>query len=120
MKSKWIEYQGKQIFHIDLSGFQSDVDAFEQELREASAITVSQPENSVLVLSDLRDTVISTQILMLTTESSSKTTKYVRKTAIVGIERVRRYFMDTISALTGQKFSAFDTEEEALDWLVKE
>jgi hypothetical protein len=120
MKSKWIEHHGKKIFHIDLSNFYSDTEGFKQELDEASQITVAQPENSVLIITDVRNTVISTAALKIAQESSAATTKHVRKTAVVGISGFRRYFMDTISAFTGQKFSAFDTMEEAMDWLVKE
>jgi hypothetical protein len=120
MKSKWIEYHGKKIFHIDLSNFGSDAEALRNELQEASRITTSQPENSVLVITDMRNTVISSTILKIAQASSSATTKYVRKTAVVGISGIRRYFMDTISAFTGQKFSAFDTLEEAMEWLTKD
>ena len=120
MKSKWVEHKGKNIFHIDLSNFQGDHEALKNELEEASLVTTSQPENSVLVITDVRNTLVSGAVLKIATDSSAKTTKYVRKTAIIGIKRIRRYFVDSVSALTGQKFSTFDTIEDAMDWLVIE
>ena len=120
MKSKWLEHQGKKIWYIDLSGFQSDVDAFRQELEAAAHVTMQQPENSLLVLTDLTETIVSTQAMLIAQNSSSDTQKHVRKTAVVGITGIRRYFLDTLSAFTGQTFETFDRTDDALAWLVQD
>ncbi|HBX70066.1 MAG TPA: hypothetical protein DEH25_11995 [Chloroflexi bacterium] len=120
MKSKWVDHNGKKIWHIDLSGFGSNVHATQDELEAASQVTLQQPENSLLVLSDLSGTTISTQLLKIAQKSSADTNKYVKKTAVIGITGYRKYFIDAVSAFSGQKFSAFNTMEEALDWLAQD
>jgi hypothetical protein len=115
MKSRWITHAGKSIFHIDLSDFWTDVDALKAELDEASAITCQQPENSLLVLTDVRGTVLSTEVLNIGKESSARTTKHVHKTAVLGISGFRKVLLDAVSRFSGQCFAVF---EEAKDWLV--
>ncbi len=118
MKSKWITHTGKRIFHIDLSDLQTDVDAWRTELDEASAITRQQPKNSLLVLTDVRGTVMSSEVVSIAKESSAETTKYVRKTAVIGISGFRKVLIDAVSRFSGQRFAIFEDVEEAKDWLV--
>ena len=118
MKSKWITHAGKSIFHIDLSDFWTDADALRTELDEASAITCQQPEDSLLVLTDVRGTVLSSEVLNIGKESSAKTTKHVRKTAVLGISGFRKVLLDAVSRFSGQSFAVFEDAEEAKDWLV--
>jgi len=119
MKSKWIEHKGKNIFFIDISGFQMDTKGFKAELDEAAAITTQQPENSVLVLTDIRSTVVSKEAVGIAKDSSAQTTKYVRKTAVLGVEGFRKVLLDAVSRFSGQKIVTFDDVEKAKDWLVR-
>ena len=120
MKSGWIIHKEKQIFHIDLSGFGRDTDAFRKELMAAESVTCQQPAGSLAVLTDVRDTVASSEVMNLAKESSGRTTKYVRKTAVIGVTGIRRVLLDAVSRFSGQQFAAFDDIEAAKDWLASD
>jgi hypothetical protein len=120
MRSKWITHKGKRIFHIDLSGLGRNGEAFRKELLEAEAVTCQQPEDSLLVLTDTRDTVVSSEVMSIAKEGSARTTKYVRKTAVIGVTGVRQVLLDAVSRFSGQQFATFDDIETAKDWLVSD
>lgn len=120
MKSKWIEHKGKQVFYQDFSNYFFNEKAVIEELREVQELVMSQPEDSVLVLSNFLNTEITSNLMPLLNESSSKTKKHVRKTAVLGITGVKRTLGDLLSRITGQSLMYFNTELEAKEWLTKE
>jgi hypothetical protein len=120
MRSKWIEYKGQKIFYQDFSGLFYNSEAVKKELSEVQEIVLAQPANSVLVLSDFRDTQIGSDLLSVLNEASARTKNHVRKTAVLGVTGVKRTLADLLTRLTGQPLMYFDTEEEAKEWLVKE
>ena len=120
MKSKWIEHNGKQVFYQDFSNYFFNEKAVIDELKEVQNIVISQPENSVLVLSNFSNTEITANLMPLLNESSSKTKTNVRKTAVLGITGVKRTLGDLLSRITGQPLMYFNTEQEAKEWLTKD
>jgi hypothetical protein len=123
MKSKWVEYGGKKILHIDLSNFRSDMRGFEAELNETVA-TIGQemyamPEHSALVLVDLTNTSMTQASNKLLSERVTDTKKYVKKTAVVGMTGIRKVFLDYFARLASSETGGFEGIEEAQKWLVK-
>jgi replicative superfamily II helicase len=120
MRSKWITHKGERIFFTDLSGLGRHPDAFREELMEAETEARQQPEGSLLVLTDVRDTVLSSEVMDFAKESSARMAKYIRKEAIIGVAGIRQVLLDAVSRFSGQQFAAFDDIEAAKDWLVSE
>ncbi|PKN95284.1 MAG: hypothetical protein CVU44_00975 [Chloroflexi bacterium HGW-Chloroflexi-6] len=121
MRSKWIEHQGKQIFFQDFSGIDLDKsDIIKDELVNVQKIVTSQPEDSILILADFRGTTISKNLMDVMQASSSKTKKFVHKTAVLGVTGTKRILANMLMSLTGQKLSIFENEEEAKEWLVQD
>ncbi|MBN1812830.1 MAG: hypothetical protein JXA14_13425 [Anaerolineae bacterium] len=120
MKSKWITHKGERIFFVDLSSFGRHPDAFREELVGVEAVAYQQPEGSLLVLTDVRDTVVSSEVMNVAKESSARTAKYIRKEAILGMSGIRQVLLDAISRFSGRQFAAFDDIETAKDWLVSD
>jgi hypothetical protein len=118
MKSRWITHRDERIFFVDLSGFGRHPDAFREELMEVEAVACQQPEESLLVLTDIRDTVVSSEVMNSAKESSARTTKHIRKEAIVGVSGIRQVLLDAVSRFSGRQFAVFDDIETAKDWLV--
>ncbi len=123
MKSKWIDYQGRRIFYIDLSGFGRDELAFDKELTE-TVTTVgqemyAQPLNTILVLVDLRDTNMTREIQKLISERIADTRKYIRKTAVVGMAGIQKIFLDYFARLAGSATVGFGNTEAAMQWLIR-
>ncbi len=120
MKSTWQEYKGKQIFYQNFSGLYYNSAAVIAELNEVQEIVTSQPKDSVLVLTDLRDTQVGGDVLSAMNTASARTKDFVHKTAVLGVTGVKRTLGDMLSRLTGQPLMYFDNEIDAREWLVKE
>ncbi|NWG08587.1 MAG: hypothetical protein HXY35_18060 [Chloroflexi bacterium] len=120
MKSTWIEYKGKKIFYQDFSKNFYNSAAVKAELEEVQEIVKAQPLDSVLVLTDMRDTNIGSDLLPIMNEASAATKAYVHKTAVLGVTGIKRKLADLLTALTGQQLKYFDDIEAAKRWLAEE
>jgi hypothetical protein len=120
MRSTWIEHKGQKIFYQDFSKLFYNSAAVKAELEEVQKIVLAEPNDSVLVLTDLRDTNIGSDILPLMNAASSATKSYVHKTAVLGVGGTKRRLADLLSTLTGQALKYFDDAESAKSWLVEE
>ena len=119
MKSKWMEYNGKRILYQDYSNFFFNEEAVKRELAEVQAIVLNEPENSVLVLSNLSNTEVTLNLMPIFNEASRVTKSHVNKTAVLGVTGVKRTLGDLLSKLTGQPLMYFNNEIEAKEWLTK-
>jgi hypothetical protein len=120
MRSQWTEYQGKKIFYQDFSKNFYNSAAVKTELAEVQKIVLAEPNNSVLVLSDMRDTNIGSDLIPIMNAASTATKNHVRKTAVLGVIGMKRKLADLLTALTGQQLKYFDDIELAKIWLVEE
>jgi len=120
MRSQWIEHNGEKIFYQDFSKLFYNSAAIKAELEEVQKVVIAEPANSVLVLTDMRDTNIGSDILPAMNAASSATKDHVRKTAVLGITGMKRKLADLLTALTGQPLKYFDDIESAKNWLVEE
>jgi hypothetical protein len=76
--------------------------------------------NSVLVLTDLRDTTVGPDLLPAMNAASTSTKNHVSKTAVLGVTGIKRKLADLLSSLTGQPLQYFDHIETAKTWLVED
>ncbi|HAX69271.1 MAG TPA: hypothetical protein PK152_12730 [Anaerolineales bacterium] len=120
MKSKWVEYNGKSIFYQDFSNHFFNEQAVIEELKQVQEIVLSQPEYSLLVISNFSNTEITSSLMPILNESSSKTKSHVRKTAVLGVTGIKRALGDLLSRITGQELMYFSNEMDAKEWLTKE
>jgi hypothetical protein len=120
MRSEWIEFNGKKIFYQDFSKLFYNSAAVKVELEEVQATVKAQPRDSVLVLTDMRDTNVGSDLLPAMNAASAATKAYVRKTAVLGVTGMKRKLADMLTALTGQPMKYFDNMEAAKKWLVEE
>ena len=120
MRSEWIEYNGKKIFYQNFSGLFYNSAAVKAELAEVQEIVKAQPKNSVLVLTDMRDTNVGADLIPVMNAASAATKAYVKKTAVLGVTGVKRKLADLLTALTGQPLSYFDDIDPAKFWLTQE
>lgn len=120
MRSTWIEHKGKKIFYQDFSRQFYNSAAVKAELQEVQKIVCSQPKDSLLVLSDFRDTSVGSDLLSSMNAASNATKEYVHKTAVLGVTGMKRKLADLLTALTGQPLKYFDDIEAAKNWLVEE
>ena len=120
MKSKWIDYNGKKIFYQDFSSLFYNTQAVKDELAAVQEIVLNEPVNSVLVISNFKDTQIGADLMGTLNDASSKTKDHVRKTAVLGVSGFKRTLGDMLSRLTGQPLKYFEYEEDAKNWLIQD
>ena len=120
MRSNWIEHQGRKILYQDFSKLFYNSAAVKQELAEVQKVVTAQPPDSVLVLSDFRDTNVGSDLLSAMNAASAATKAYVQKTAVLGVTGMKRKLADLLTGLTGQPLKYFDDIESAKRWLVDE
>jgi len=120
MRSEWIEFKEKKILFQDFSKLFYNSAAVIAELEEVQKIVTSEPKNSVLVLTDMRDTNVGRELLPAMNAASSATKDYVKKTAVLGVTGIKRKLADLLTALTGQPLKYFDDIEAAKNWLVED
>lgn len=120
MRSQWIEYNGKKIFYQDFSKLFFNSTAVKAELEEVQKIVKTQPPNSVLILTDMRDTNVGSDVLPAMNAASAATKNHVRKTAVLGVTGAKRKLADLLTALTGQQLKYFDDMESAKRWLAED
>jgi hypothetical protein len=120
MRSNWIEHKGKKIFYQDFSKHFYNAAAVKAELIEVQKIVLGEPKNSVLVLSDMRDTNVGGDLLPTMNAASAATKNHVRKTAVLGVSGMKRKLADLLTSLTGQSLKYFDDIESAKNWLAEE
>ena len=123
MKSQWIEHQGRQILSINFSNFHENETELQREvvaiLESVGQEMYSKPPHSVLVLVDLRNTKMTTNIQKIITERITDTRKYVAKTAVLGMTGIRKIFLDYFGRIARSDTRAFDEFEIAANWLVE-
>src|SRR5512142_53749 len=120
MRSTWIEHKGKKVFYQDFSKNFYNAAAVKAELAEVQKVVTAQPSDSVLVLSDFRDTSVGSDLLTAMNAASAATKDYVHKTAVLGVTGMKRKLADLLTALTGQQLKYFDDREAAKNWLAEE
>lgn len=120
MRSQWIEYHGDKIFYQDFSKLFYNSAAVKAELEEVQKIVKAEPKGSVLVLTDMRDTNVGSDLLPAMNAASSATKDHVRKTAVLGVTGIKRKLADLLTALTGQPLKYFDDMDSAKRWLTED
>lgn len=94
--------------------------AVKAELDEVQKIVKAEPKDSVLVLTDMRDTNIGSDLLPSMNAASAATKDYVHKTAVLGVIGVKRKLADLLTAMTGQQLKYFDDIDSAKRWLAED
>src|SRR5829696_3691760 len=120
MRSIWIEHKGRKIFYQDFSKNFYNAAVVKTELGEVQRVVTAEPKDSVLVLSDFRDTNVGSDLLSSMNVASAATKAHVRKTAVLGVIGMKRKLADLLTALTGQPLKYFDDIESAKNWLAED
>ena len=111
---------GKRVLYLNYAGFKSDADGLRIEVEAADGVICSQPPHSVLALADVRDTVATAAVVDMFKHSATRTKPHVAKMALIGIHGLKRFLAAMVARVSGQQMRAFDSEDEALAWLIGE
>ena len=113
-----VEHQGKQILLVDLSHC-TPAEVAKIALVVPSYVT-SEPRGSVLLLADFTGAEFDRIAIERMKESTVFDRPHLKRSAWVGIEKLPKVFYEHIKNFSQRDLPAFETREEAMDWLVSE
>lgn len=115
-RSKWIEYKGKKLFHMNLSGLDEKKQL--EVLESSSEKWINSNEKIILVLNDVRNTYTTEEIKI----GAQRAIQAVRDTgknifvALIGITGIKRII---VNAIEHGMYISKDFED-AKEWLIKQ
>lgn len=113
-----INHKGKNILYFDYAGFSVHTKGeFIKTIETAAEFMISQGNNQ-LTLTDVRNSLGDPDIVAKLKEVSARTKSYRKKAAVVGVTGVKAILLSAINMFSKSTVVAFDTIEEAKDWLV--
>jgi len=115
---RFITHQGKQILFIDATN--CGAGEVMKIMSEVQRIVTAQPHRSVLTLSDLTGAQFSRAAVTRMKEIAVFNRPYVKRAALVGAESLPDVFYAALKTFARREFLRFQTQEEAMDWLVRE
>jgi hypothetical protein len=112
-----ITYKGKEISYLDYRDMK-----LEDVLKTIDETTnISLQENKRrLQLSNLTGMYAVPAFMEKVKEAGKKTKHLTLKSAVVGITGAKKLLLNTYNTFTGADLKAFDDEESAKEWLVKD
>ncbi len=114
---KWVTYKGKQIITIDYTGM--DENSILSHMQIYFDAIRDEPE--VRNLTKFPDHIFSKEFRENAREMEIKNTSNKKvKIALLGINKSQKANVSTYSFFTKVKAQAFDSEEEAMEWLASD
>lgn len=111
-----ISHKGKEIFYVDYR----DLDAADIVKTMDEATEFALKENRPLLrLSNMTGTFAVKEVVKKANESGKRTKHLTIKRAAVGIVGAKKILFNAFNKFTENDARAFDTEEEAKEWLVQ-
>ena len=114
----FITRHGKEILLIDVSNCSAD--QVEKVFRSVPDLVTTRPPASVLAFTDFTGATFNREAIRVIKETAVFNKPYVKKSACVGKESLPFEFPENVISFSNRRFSAFNTREEALEWLTKD
>jgi hypothetical protein len=111
-----INHCNKDIVIVDLSN--ACCEEIISRLQHAQQEIAKLPPKSVLILTNAANTVYNTQTSNAIKEFTARNSPYVKASAVIGADGLRGVLLKTVAMLTKREIKPFDTQLEAMDWLV--
>jgi hypothetical protein len=110
-----VTHKGKRILYFDLSSCKStELAAIIVEAKKAVA---AEKHGSVLALTNVTNTELSKDTSDIVKDFTAHNKPYVKASAVVGVEGLKKIIYNAVMAFSGRQLSAFATLEQAKDWL---
>lgn len=115
--TQWCEYDGQRILVLDCRDLSPDDQV---ALLDEAAVVLPTARKPVRVLANVSEVSFG-RAFMSRFKSLGKEVfaDHVERSAIVGIEGLKRVLLDAYNRFAGRNLQAFNTEAEALRWLTE-
>ncbi len=114
---KSIVLQGKSIIVVDYAGCKED----EMLALAAQAKTAVKAEGTLkLVISRYTNMYITPRFVRFFENETNEVKPYLKKNALIGLNEPKKIILKAFNFFMGTDFRAFDSEKEALEFLLEE
>jgi hypothetical protein len=116
---RWIDYKNKRVWFTDWSNLEGR-ELTEYILRSRTAVKkeIDAGERVMLSLIIGAYVVTNADSLKALTENAKIVAPYTRGSAVVGLDAMKKSLLRFVNVMSPLKTKAFDTQEEALEWLI--
>ena len=118
-KTEFREFRGKRVARLDFANIAEEKDALDA-IAEAATIIQAQPPKSLYTMTIVRGSRFNSTVLSAIKKLAAENVPYVRAGAIVGMGTLHKAAYLTVMYFSKRTIPAFDTEEEALEWIAKQ
>jgi hypothetical protein len=112
----YVSHRGKRILIIDISNGRGP--EISQVIGQAKPLIRGSDRASVLTVTIVTDVNVKEVPMDELIDFVKGNKPYVKAAAVVGISQLAGAMLATTRILTGRQLKAFDSQQEALDWLV--
>jgi hypothetical protein len=112
-----ITYKGREISYLDYRGMK--LEDILKTIDEASKSALLENKRR-LQLSNLTGVFAVPEFMDKVKEAGKKTKHLTSKSAVVGVTGTKKLLLNAYNTFTGANMRAFDDEESAKEWLVKD
>ncbi len=110
-----VEHKGKDVTVVDISHC-APADSV-RLLKQAIPLVKRQPKNSVLLLTNVENTVYDRDVFPHIKDYVVSNIPFIKGSAVVGIDGMKRAIFNTLRFITLHEIMQFDTDIDAKDWL---
>jgi hypothetical protein len=119
-RTRFIEHGGRNILFMDFSGVNDKPDAL-RIIEEARQFVAAQPKKQhLLTLVDVNGSRFDGEIVDALKALARHNQPWVLAGAVAGMSALQRVVYRIINSFSGRRLAAFDSTQEAKDWLVRQ
>lgn len=119
-RTRFIEYQGKQVVLLDFTGLVMETDGLVEIEKARQFIARQKPDGSLLTLTDGTDARYTSKVMEALKQLAAHNKPYVKAGAAVTNSRLHRVVITAVAIFTGRHLPVFATRDEALSWLAQQ
>ncbi|HEY0150915.1 MAG TPA: hypothetical protein VGB92_02890 [Longimicrobium sp.] len=116
---RFIEHRGARILLIDFSGLQKTEEIL-REVEVAREVVAGQRPASLRTLTHVKGARYTPPVMEALKQLTVHNKPYVTAAAVVGMEGLHRVLFRAVVLFSRRNIEAFDTMEEARDWLASQ
>jgi hypothetical protein len=115
---QFVPHSGKRSLYLDFSGCKTA--DFMQSIGEAKKLISSQPQGSVLILTNVSDVGLTKETSALMKDFATHNKHFSKASAVVGVEGLKKIIYAAVQRVSGRNIPSFDNPDQAKDWLASQ
>jgi len=112
---KFITYKGKEILYVDYRNLIPET--FLEVIPQAHHFIMNSGKKDILELVDITGSFGNDKVMEELKRTALESQALIKKRAVVGVTGVKKILLNALSNFTKEKILAFNTVEEALEYL---